>query len=399
MIYSDQLIFHFVAPSPDKMAECGSDTTSTAASTITDAFKDVTAPPAVVTLHDDDDKKDATVSKDPFLAFLATVEEIKEEMEAEDGEVEDKKPAAKETPTKVLAVKESSSVMPSAGDISAVATMPSAVGLAKQGGSTSVASSVTAATAFTSPSKKGKKILPKTFGSPGTGGKITMKTLVEDSATLAVHFWQTGFLVSCVCFLTGRNKKENYAWKQFLVERLIKSASSGEYDDWKDFKFPPTLTNVGLENRRAVPHGADVALTGWNDYPERYLYFPITSNPDFENARAKVEALGNKLLKLFRFDAFPSYYIGEMEKAFHGRKMSNSLQDANHELWKTIQQAKLVLVEEESLDSFFMDEKIIHLIPPPLWHKQTKEWPQAIVRKLYKSGELPAYFEDLTVSK
>ena len=105
------------------------------------------------------------------------------------------------------------------------------------------------------------------------------------------------------------------------------------------------------------------------------------------------------VLKLFRFDAFPSYYIGEMEKAFHGRKMSNSLQDANHELWKTIQQAKLVLVEEESLDSFFMDEKIIHLIPPPLWHKQTKEWPQAIVRKLYKSGELPAYFEDLTVSK
>ena len=113
------------------MAECGSDTTSTAASTITDAFKDVTAPPAVVTLHDDDDKKDAPVSKDPFLAFLATVEETKEEMEVEDGEVEDKKPAVKENSTKILAGKESSSIMPSVGDISAVATMPSAVGPAQ----------------------------------------------------------------------------------------------------------------------------------------------------------------------------------------------------------------------------------------------------------------------------
>ena len=113
------------------MAECGSDTTSTAASTITDAFKDVTAPPAVVTLHDDDDKKAATFSKDPFLAFLETLKELKEKMEVENREVEDKKPAAKETPTKALVAKEFSSNMPSVGDIPVVAAMPSAVGPAK----------------------------------------------------------------------------------------------------------------------------------------------------------------------------------------------------------------------------------------------------------------------------
>ena len=395
---------YFSPSDMDKTMKSGSQTASTSDSTVTDGSKDKNQPPAVVTLQDNNNIKPDASSSDPFIAFAADMEETEEQMDLEEEEEqeteEEKKVSAMITPTNPKASKSSPIMYSDVADIkSDVAMQPNAGNAAaaesKQGSTTSTTSSVTDATNFTSPSKKGKKILPKSFGSPSSGPKSTMRSPAKNSPTFEVHFWQTGCIVSCVCFLLGKNKKENYAWKQFLVERVIKGASGSENQDWIDFNFTPTIMDVKLENRRAIPHGPDEALTGWNEYPERFLCFSLTSNPDFENTRAKVEALGKRLLEMFRFHEFPSYYVGEMEQAFNARKMSNSLQESSHELWKIIENANLVLVEEENLDSFFMDEKIQILIPPALWKKSTKEWPQTLVRKLYRSGELPPWFEDM----
>ena len=63
-----------------------------------------------------------------------------------------------------------------------------------------------------------------------------------------------------------------------------------------------------------------------------------------------------------------------------------------HELWEIIEKAKLSIVKKQSLDSFFLDEKIKELVPEELMAKPSSEWPAAVVRKLYKSGQLPEDF-------
>ena len=68
--------------------------------------------------------------------------------------------------------------------------------------------------------------------------------------------------------------------------------------------------------------------------------------------------------------------------------------EANHELWRMIQRAKVRVVEEYTLDSFFLDEKIKELVPEELWSVPTSKWPASVLMKLYRSGKLPEDFED-----
>ena len=46
-----------------------------------------------------------------------------------------------------------------------------------------------------------------------------------------------------------------------------------------------------------------------------------------------------------------------------------------HELWEIIEKAKLSIVKKQSLDSFFLDEKIKELVPEELMAKPSSEWP------------------------
>ena len=104
--------------------------------------------------------------------------------------------------------------------------------------------------------------------------------------------------------------------------------------------------------------------------------------------------LGNKMLEFIRFEAFPPYYIGEIDNTFSSKKLRNSLMEANHELWRMIQRAKVRVVEEYTLDSFFLDEKIKNLVPGELWKVPTAKWPASVLMKLYRSGKLPEDFEE-----
>ena len=61
----------------------GSETTSTAASTITETVKDTDGPPTVVTLKEDKINKSAPAAMNGFLAYLEALEESKDNMEEE----------------------------------------------------------------------------------------------------------------------------------------------------------------------------------------------------------------------------------------------------------------------------------------------------------------------------
>ena len=61
----------------------GSETTSTAASTITETVKDTDGPPAVVTLQEDKNNKSSPASMNGFLAYLEALKESKDDMEEE----------------------------------------------------------------------------------------------------------------------------------------------------------------------------------------------------------------------------------------------------------------------------------------------------------------------------
>ena len=60
------------------------------------------------------------------------------------------------------------------------------------------------------------------------------------------------------------------------------------------------MTNVTLVEKRQEAHGSNEPLLGYNDYPERFLFFTLKCNPTFEDTRAKVTDFGNKLLEFFR---------------------------------------------------------------------------------------------------
>ena len=336
-------------------------------------------PPAVVTM-----KADKSTSDDPMLSFimdLAGDDKFKSEKE-------DKKPEARSDNKQVECEKSFNTMDQPVASVPSAASMPNAV--TSGGSGTSVASSFTAVSSFSTPTRKNKKHSMKKFGSPDpeqTGYKV--ETPTRRSPTLEVTYFQIGLTVAIVCNLLNERGRENYAWKPFIVERVINGASEGGNKDWQEFTFTPTLTNVSLVEKRKEAHGPNEAVIGWNDYAERFLFFSIKSNPSFEDTRAKVTDFGNKLLEFFRFQAVPSYYIGEIDNTFTSKKLRDSLMSTDHELWKIFEQAKLRIVEEECLDSFFMDDKIEQLVPDELMARPFAEWPEGVVRKLYKSGNLP----------
>ena len=265
----------------------------------------------------------------------------------------------------------------------------------KSGSGNSTTSAITAGSSFSTPNKKAGKFTMKKFSSPsprGNGYKI--KTPTRMTPTLVINYWSVGYTVACVCNLLSDRGRESYAWKQFIVERIIRLASETDNEDWRDFTFTPTLTGVTLVEKRKEAHGPNVPLFGYNDYPERFLFFTLKCNPSFENTRAKVTDFGNKLLEFFRFAAFPSHYIGEVDNTFTSKKLRDSLMNTKHELWSIIEQAKLRIVEEECLDSFFMDDKIMELVPDELLARPANEWPEAVMKKIFSSGKLPEDFVD-----
>ena len=148
-----------------------------------------------------------------------------------------------------------------------------------------------------------------------------------------------------------------------------------------------------MEKRREA-HGPDEALLGYNDYPERFLLFNLMSNPTFEKTTEKVTEFGKKMLELLQFESFASYYIGEIDDTFASKKLRDSLLSMDHELWKMIKRAKLRIVEEYTLDSFFLDQKIKELVPEELWSVPADKWPATVLMKLYRSGKLPDGFAD-----
>ena len=386
----------------------GSETTSTAASTITETVKDTDGPPALVTLKEDKINKSAPAAMNGFLAYLESLEESKENMKEEkEEEEEEKKPAATTMTSSDQTTNGTASgflpvgSVPSVAGFLGVAPMPAVASMHSVPGdngmsSTSVASTVTAASSFTTPTKKGgvfeiRRFCAKGAGGGGSGGSGTMATSTPTrrTPTLEVAYWQIGFTVVAICNLLNERGKENYAWKPFLVNRVITGASEGDDEDWNNFNFTPSITGVSLVEKRKEAHGPNEAILGWNDYPQLFLSFTFMSNPNFEDTRAKVEEFGNKLLEFLRYPAFPPYYIGEVDNTFTSKKLRDSLMKTDHELWKMIQKAKLRIAEEESLDSFFMDDTIMKLVPGEIKARPSIEWPEAVVRKLYRSGQLP----------
>ena len=122
--------------------------------------------------------------------------------------------------------------------------------------------------------------------------------------------------------------------------------------------------------------------------------FSLKSNPTFENTSPKVEELGKKILEFLQFESFAEYYIGEVDSAFSSKKLRDSLFKMDHELWRMIQKAKVKVMEQHTLDFFFLDEKIKELVPEELWSVPTSKWPVSVLMKLYNSGKLPDRFED-----
>ena len=337
--------------------------------------------------------------------LLFMLELAEEEKQARDEDA-DKKPAAYTNPSTQPSISGTSpfASMPSATEpsrevlpaasVPAAATMPTSAG-GSCGSGTSVASSFTAMSSFASPAKKGGTFSMKKFWSPRSepsGYKV--KTPTRRSPTLEITFFQIGISVACICTLLNERGKESYAWKPFLVERVIKGASSGDNKDWSDFTFTPILTNVELVKKRKEAHGPNDALLGYNDYPEQFLLFSLKSNPTFENTSPKVEELGKKILELLQFESFAEYYIGEVDSAFSSKKLRDSLFKMDHELWRMIQRAKVKVMEQHTLDSFFLDEKIKELVPEELWSVPTSKWPASVLMKLYNSGRLSDGFED-----
>ena len=108
-------------------------------------------------------------------------------------------------------------------------------------------------------------------------------------------------------------------------------------------------------------------MLGYNDYPEQFLFLSLKSNLRFENTFPKVEELGKKILEFLQFKSFAEYHIGEVDSAFSSKKLRDSLFKMYHELWRMIQKAKVKVMEQHTLDSFFLDEKIKELVPEELW--------------------------------
>ena len=59
-------------------------------------------------------------------------------------------------------------------------------------------------------------------------------------------------------------------------------------------------------------------------------------------------------------------------------------------IWK----AKVKVMEQQTLDSFFLNEKIKELVTEELYNVLTNKWPVSVLMKLYNSGRLPDGFED-----
>ena len=78
-------------------------------------------------------------------------------------------------------------------------------------------------------------------------------------------------------------------------------------------------------------------------------------------------------MEFFLYASFFPYYIGEIDSIFTNKKLRDSLMNTKHELWLIIEKAKLRIVEEDSLDSFFLDEKIKKLVPEKLMTKPLSE--------------------------
>ena len=99
-------------------------------------------------------------------------------------------------------------------------------------------------------------------------------------------------------------------------------------------------------------------------------------------------------MEFLQFESPVEYYIGEVDKAFSSKKLRDSLFKMDHELWRMIQKAKVKVMEQHTLDSFFLDEKIKELVPEELWSVPTSKWHASVLMKLYSSGKLPDGFED-----
>ena len=112
-------------------------------------------------------------------------------------------------------------------------------------------------------------------------------------------------------------------------------------------------------------------MLGDNDYPEQFLLLSLKSNLRFVNMLPKVEELGKKILEFLQFESFAEYYIGGVDSAFSSKKLRDSLFKMDHELWRMIQKAKVKVMEQHTLDSFFLDEKIKKLVPEELWSAPT----------------------------
>ena len=350
-----------------------------------------------------DAKKSNHTMEPPTLSRWDIEDMLEEEKEKKE---EAKKQAPKLPATVVLPT---ANILPPAASIPPFASMPSAANnmadtnatmpsnnampptVSKTGSNTSVASTFTSGSSFSTPQRNGGKFTMRKFGSPGPS-TYKVKTPTRRTPSLEINFWPIGYSIACVCYLLNDRGKESYAWKQFVTERVIQGASAGDNEDWQGFTFTPALTNVTLVEKRQEAHGSNEPLLGYNDYPERFLFFTLKCNPTFEDTRAKVTDFGNKLLEFFRYVSFPPYYIGEIDSIFTSKKLRDSLMNTKHELWEIIEKAKLRIVEEESLDSFFLDEKIKELVPEELMAKPSSEWPAAVVRKLYRSGQLPEDF-------
>ena len=216
---SEHLPFIFLDSSTDKTMEDGFETASTSASTVTDITKEKFGPPAIVTFQKYKEGKDKDPSKDDFLAYLESLEKSKDDMEEEkegEEEEEDKKPAAVSTTTSSVVTTIGTSNINSVASMNPVASMPAAAG-ANGVGSTSVASTVTAASSFTTPTKKGGVFEIRRFcassGGGGNGGSGTMSvsTPTRRTPTLEVIYWQIGFTVVAICNLLNERGKESYA--------------------------------------------------------------------------------------------------------------------------------------------------------------------------------------------
>ena len=395
----------------DAPVEDGNETTSTVASTITESIKDVTELPTIVTLEEKMKNKQVTTLKDPMCLFL---QELEEEAKMGKNDDEGKKPAAstnsnKDFPSIDVALAAASAVrdmetdkleVEGADSIMPVTSNPrsTSVSMSDSANGTSnmsLASTSTAQNSFASPSRNGGKHSIKKFGMSNldsTGYKV--KTPTRRTPTLEITFFQIGITVACICTLLNERGKESYAWKPFIVDRVIKGASDGDNEDWQGFNFTPTLIGGSLVEKRREAHGPDEALLGYNDYPERFLLFNLMSNPTFEKTTEKVTEFGKKMLEFLQFESFASYYIGEIDDTFASKKLRDSLLSMDHELWKMIKRAKLRIVEEYTLDSFFLDQKIKELVPEELWSVPADKWPATVLMKLYRSGKLPDGFAD-----